>query len=152
MIVNSLLSAPATAAHAAVLPQRKEQLRAPSLRFCSQSAPRICACCLQNHLLEVDAKKAAGPTWETVRYMVAEIQYGGRITDDFDQLLFITYAGVLSLPNPLQAHLCRHAAKASSDLCEDLISSPVRLLLSGSTLLLHCPVSSVAWSSYKHHA
>ena len=48
--------------------------------------------CLQNHLLEVDAKKAAGPTWETVRYMVSEIQYGGRITDDFDQLLMDTYA------------------------------------------------------------
>lgn len=47
---------------------------------------------LQNHLLEVDAKKAAGPTWETVRYMVSEIQYGGRITDDFDQLLMDTYA------------------------------------------------------------
>ena len=49
-------------------------------------------CLLQNHLLEVDAKKAAGPTWETVRYMVSEIQYGGRITDDFDQLLMDTYA------------------------------------------------------------
>lgn len=48
--------------------------------------------CFQNHLLEVDAKKAAGPTWETVRYMVSEIQYGGRITDDFDQLLMDTYA------------------------------------------------------------
>lgn len=47
---------------------------------------------VQNHLLEVDAKKAAGPTWETVRYMVSEIQYGGRITDDFDQLLMDTYA------------------------------------------------------------
>lgn len=47
---------------------------------------------MQNHLLEVDAKKAAGPTWETVRYMVSEIQYGGRITDDFDQLLMDTYA------------------------------------------------------------
>ncbi len=40
----------------------------------------------------MDAKKAAGPTWETVRYMVSEIQYGGRITDDFDQLLMDTYA------------------------------------------------------------
>ena len=49
-------------------------------------------CLFQNHLLEVDAKKAAGPTWETVRYMVSEIQYGGRITDDFDQLLMDTYA------------------------------------------------------------
>ena len=47
---------------------------------------------LQNHLLEVDAKRAPGPTWETVRYMVAAIQYGGRITDEFDKFLMQTYA------------------------------------------------------------
>ena len=47
---------------------------------------------VQSHLLEMDAKKDAGPTWETVRYMVAAIQYGGRITDDLDQLLMDTYA------------------------------------------------------------
>lgn len=46
----------------------------------------------QNHLLEVDAKRAPGPTWETVRYMVAAIQYGGRITDEFDKFLMQTYA------------------------------------------------------------
>ena len=42
--------------------------------------------------MEMDAKKANQPTWETVRYMVAVIQYGGRITDDFDQLLMDTFA------------------------------------------------------------
>ena len=47
---------------------------------------------MQNHLIEMETKKAAQPTWETVRYMVAQIQYGGRITDDFDQLLMNTYA------------------------------------------------------------
>ena len=80
----------------------------------SQSSPHPCACCLQNHLLEVDAKKAAGPTWETVRYMVAEIQYGGRITDDFDQLLFITYAGELSLLTLCKRNGCRHAASLAA--------------------------------------
>jgi dynein heavy chain len=35
---------------------------------------------------------APGPTWETVRYMVSVIQYGGRITDDFDQALMDAYA------------------------------------------------------------
>ncbi len=40
----------------------------------------------------MDAKRAPGPTWETVRYMVAAIQYGGRITDEFDKLLMQTYA------------------------------------------------------------
>ena len=46
----------------------------------------------QNHLLEAEAKRAGGPTWETVRYMVAAIQYGGRITDELDKLLMATYA------------------------------------------------------------
>ena len=40
----------------------------------------------------MESKKATQPTWETVRYMVSVIMYGGRITDDFDQLLCDTYA------------------------------------------------------------
>jgi dynein heavy chain len=41
--------------------------------------------------MEMEAKKQTQPTWETVRYMVCIIMYGGRITDDFDQLLMNTY-------------------------------------------------------------
>jgi len=58
----------------------------------NQSDLSACTQFLQNHLLEMDAKKAPAPTWETIRYMVSVIQYGGRITDDFDQLLMDTYA------------------------------------------------------------
>ena len=47
---------------------------------------------VQNHLMEMEARRAAAPTWDTVRYMIAQIQYGGRITDDFDALLMRTYA------------------------------------------------------------
>eukprot|EP00928_Gymnodinium_smaydae_P021973 TRINITY_DN18608_c0_g3_i2.p1 TRINITY_DN18608_c0_g3~~TRINITY_DN18608_c0_g3_i2.p1 ORF type:complete len:2564 (-),score=332.72 TRINITY_DN18608_c0_g3_i2:161-7795(-) len=31
-------------------------------------------------------------SWTTVQYMVAQVQYGGRITDDLDRDLFVTYA------------------------------------------------------------
>ena len=47
---------------------------------------------LQNHLQDVEARKAASPDWSTIRYMIASIQYGGRITDGFDRTLMDTYA------------------------------------------------------------
>lgn len=30
-------------------------------------------------------------SWKAIQYMVTEVQYGGRITDDLDRELFITY-------------------------------------------------------------
>jgi dynein heavy chain len=57
---------------------------------------------IQNHLAEMDTKKSKEVTWSTVRYMVSEIQYGGRITDDWDRVLMSNYTekyffqGVLS--------------------------------------------------------
>jgi dynein heavy chain len=46
--------------------------------------------------------RALQPTWETVRYMVSVIQYGGRITDDYDQLLMDTFAEKYFHPGMLQ--------------------------------------------------
>ncbi|XP_018316536.1 dynein heavy chain 8, axonemal [Mycetomoellerius zeteki] len=57
------------------------------------SADWLASCTfMNNHLNDYDPKR--GINWQSVRYMIGEVQYGGRITDDYDKRLLNTFAKV----------------------------------------------------------
>jgi len=45
---------------------------------------------LQNHLYQLDTHKDH-LNWTTIRYMLCEVLYGGRVTDDYDRRLLASY-------------------------------------------------------------
>ena len=56
----------------------------------NQSDLSACVQFMQNHLNDMETKKRP-VDWIVINYMVCDVQYGGRITDDWDRRLFNSY-------------------------------------------------------------
>ncbi|KAM8731517.1 dynein axonemal heavy chain 5 [Acanthopagrus schlegelii] len=59
---------------------------------------------VQNHLDDLDSKR--GVNWSCLRYMLGEVQYGGRVTDDLDKRLLNTFTCVWFSENTFSDKFC----------------------------------------------
>uniref|UniRef100_A0A7N8WST8 Dynein, axonemal, heavy chain 5 like n=1 Tax=Mastacembelus armatus TaxID=205130 RepID=A0A7N8WST8_9TELE len=59
---------------------------------------------VQNHLDNLDSKR--GVNWNCLRYMLGEVQYGGRVTDDLDKRLLNTFTHVWFSENTFSEKFC----------------------------------------------
>ncbi|KAK2859784.1 hypothetical protein Q5P01_004404 [Channa striata] len=59
---------------------------------------------VQNHLDNLDSKR--GVNWNCLRYMLGEVQYGGRVTDDLDKHLLNTFTRVWFSENTFTEKFC----------------------------------------------
>ncbi|XP_053268003.1 dynein axonemal heavy chain 5 [Pleuronectes platessa] len=59
---------------------------------------------VQNHLDDLDSKR--GVNWSCLRYMLGEVQYGGRVTDDLDKCLLNTFTRVWFSENTFSEKFC----------------------------------------------
>ena len=60
-------------------------------------------------------------SWPTVQYMVSEVQYGGKITDDFDRRLFNSYAAAWITPASMEPEFSYNPAHSLVPIPNDFV-------------------------------
>lgn len=46
---------------------------------------------LNTYMTKAMAQKSAAVSWDSLKYLIGEVMYGGRVIDDFDRLIVNTY-------------------------------------------------------------
>eukprot|EP00949_MAST-11_sp_MAST-11-sp1_P002825 g2825.t1 len=78
---------------------------------------QACAQFLERHLY------AQAVSWPTLQYIVSEVQYGGKITDDLDSRLFKTYASMWLTPSTLAPNFTFNPSHTVQRMPKDFIYS-----------------------------
>ncbi|XP_068593236.1 dynein axonemal heavy chain 5 [Cebidichthys violaceus] len=85
---------------------------------------------VQNHLDDLDSKR--GVNWSCLRYMLGEVQYGGRVTDDLDKRLLNTFTRVWFSENTFSDKFCFYKgysvpgrAKTIQDILQHIEALPM---------------------------
>ncbi|XP_026147559.1 dynein heavy chain 5, axonemal isoform X2 [Mastacembelus armatus] len=102
---------------------------------------------VQNHLDNLDSKR--GVNWNCLRYMLGEVQYGGRVTDDLDKRLLNTFTHVWFSENTFSEKFCfykSYSIPTKTKTIQDVLQHIEALPLVDSPEVIACSEIRCVWA------